>query len=435
MMSQSIRRALVVLSALVLCAVYPLQLARADTSGAVAHLTIYDAGIAEFHEERMVELQPGLNQIEWRSLMPKAYVRTLRVVAEGAEVVRQDITYDGTEVRNEKSPVLHLVLRSTAPAAGPRRVQVDYLAPGISWQNDYALVLEPSAEGAPPTAALLDSWVSIFNRTGTDVGAGTVDLIAGEIALRLDGNAMGDFAARRGEVAQSNVAYDEVSAAAPSMAATVSGVSAFSRFRLGRDLSFNANAPVNRLPLFQRARLAVAQRNVFENEYSVQTLGRGGFTLLPRGLEVRLVAKNSTEATMPAGEVTIYARQGDLVQVVGQDRIPLTPPNNEFSVTQGRSATVFGTRRVIERRQVEYRAPNGETRTKLITSIEVVITNRGTLPAEAFIREGIEPFADNQWTILPSSTQGERLGASAMQFKVQVPAGGKTTVTYTVETK
>ncbi len=434
MISQSIRRAFVALSALVLCVVYPLNLAHADTSGAVAHLTIYDAGIAEFHEERTVELQPGLNQLEWRSLMPKAYVRTLRVVAEGAEVVRQDITYDGTEVRNEKSPVLHLVLRSTGTTAGPRRVQVDYLAPGISWQNDYALVLEQTAEGAPPTAALLDSWVSIFNRTGTDVGAGTVDLIAGEIALRLEGSANNEYAGRR-DVAQSNVAYDAVTESTPSVSAEVSGVSAFSRFRLGRDLFFNANAPVNRLPLFQRARLAVAQRNVFENEYSVQTLGRGGFTLLPRGLEVRLVAKNTTEAPMPAGEVTIYARQDDLVQVVGQDRIPLTPPNNEFSVTQGRSATVFGTRRIIERRQVEYRAQTGETRTKLITSIEVIITNRGTLPAEAYIREGIEPFADNQWTILTSSPQGERLGASAMQFKVQVPAGGKTTVTYTVETK
>ncbi len=433
-MSQPIRRTLVVFSALVLCAVYPWPRARADTNGAVAHLTIYDAGIAEFHEERMVALQPGLNQLEWRSLMPKAYVRTLRVVAEGAEVVRQDITYDGTEVRNEKSPVLHLVLRATG-ATGLRRVQVDYLAPGISWQNDYALVLEQTAEGAPPTAALLDSWVSIFNRTGTDVGAGLVDLIAGEIALRLEGVARDEYAMRR-DVAQSNVLSDEeMSARAPSVSAEVSGVSAFSRFRLGRDLFFNANAPVNRLPLFQRARLAVAQRNVFENEYGVQTLGRGGFTLLPRGLEVRLVAKNTTEATMPAGEVTIYAQQGELVQVVGQDRIPLTPPNNEFSVTQGRSATIFGTRRIVERRQIEYRAPTGETRSKLVTSIEVIITNRGTLPVDAFIREGIEPFADNQWTILTSSPQGERLGASAMQFKVQVPAGSKTTVAYTIETK
>ncbi|PYS92207.1 MAG: hypothetical protein DMF64_09480 [Acidobacteria bacterium] len=433
MMKQLTRRTLVAVSALVLCAVCPVNRARANVGDAISNLTIYDAGIAEFHEERTLVLQAGLNQLEWRSLMPKAYIRTLRVTADGAEVIRQDVTYDGADVRNEKSPVLHLVLRSAA--AGAHRVQVDYLAPGINWQNDYALVLEPTAEGAPPTAAVLDSWVSVFNNTGTDVSSGLVDLIAGEIAFRLDGNAYNNLRAYA-QVAQSNVAYDEErSAAAPTVAAEVSGVSAFSRFRLGRDLTFNANAPVNRLPLFQRARLAVVERNVFENEYNTQTLGRGGFTLLPRGLEVRLVAKNTTEATMPAGEVTIYARQDELTQVVGQDRIALTPPNNEFSVTQGRSATLFGTRRILERRQVDYRNANGDTRTKLITSVEVVLTNRGRLAAEAYIREGIEGFAENQWTILESSVPSERLGASGAQFKVQVPAGGKTTVTYTVETK
>ena len=59
-------------------------LAAVGAGDETAHLTIYDAGLAEFHEERTVELQPGLNQLEWRSLMPKAYIRTLRVTAEGA---------------------------------------------------------------------------------------------------------------------------------------------------------------------------------------------------------------------------------------------------------------------------------------------------------------------------------------------------------------
>ena len=426
------RGALAAMFALALCArLTPAAVGAGDTA---AHLTIYDAGVAEFHEERNLELQAGLNQIEWRSLMPKAYVRTVRVTCEGAEVVRQDVTYDGAEVRNERTPVLHIVLR--AQAAGTRRVQVDYLAPGLSWQNDYALVLEQTQTGAPPTAALLDSWVSVANSTGADVSAGTVDLIAGEIALRLEGVPRGDYdRAYAQQTTQNTLSYTESNEAPPSISAEVSGVSAFSRFRLGRDLTFNANAPLGRLPLFQRVRIAVTQRNVFENEYGTQTLGRGGFTLLPRGLEVRLVAKNTTGATMPAGLVTIYARDGELVQIVGQDRIPLVAPNNEFSVAQGRSATLFGTRRIVERRQIEYRDERGNSRTKLLTNIEVVITNRGALAAEAFVREGIESFADNQWTILTSSTQGERLGAGAIQFKLQVPAGGKTTLTYTVETK
>lgn len=407
--------------------------ARAQSQGAALHLTVYDAGVAEVLEERAVELQPGLNQVEWRSLMPKAFARTLRVTAEDAEVVRVDVTYDGVEVRGQRSPVLHLFIQNRG-RMGTRRVQVDYLAPDISWRGDYSLVLEPTTNGAPPTAGVLDSWVSLYNNTGTDVRAGTVDLVAGEVALLT-----GDGAYRREDEMTRNTAQmsstESEAPPPPGSSAEATDLSAFSRFRLGRDVALNANAPVSRLPLFQGARLTVTQRNVFENEYGTQTLARGGFVLVPRGLEVRLVSKNPTEVPMPAGQVTIYARTAAVAQVVGQDRIPLTPPGGEFSVTQGRSSTLFGTRRVLERRQIEYRSQENNTRYKIITKIEVVLTNRGALDTEAFVREGVEPFGDNQWTVIEPSAPAERLAANTFQMKVRVPAGGKTTVTYTVETK
>lgn len=415
---------------LLACLLAPFALAQ----GQSAHLTIYDAGIAEFLEERTIELQPGINHLEWRSLMPKALLRTLRVTAEDAEIVRQDVTYDGPQVGQQRTPVLHLVLRHRG-AAGPRRVQVDYLAPDLSWRGDYSLVLEPTPGGAPPTAAALDAWVSLYNQTGADVRAGVVDLIAGEIALLQAGGGLSL------DEASANVAYQSRSEMgredfrAGSADAGSVPLSAFTRFRLGRDLSLNANAPLSRHPLFQRARLRLTERLVFENEHSVQTFARGGFVLLPRGLEVRLVSQNPTEASMPAGQVTVYARDGGVAQIVGQDRVPLVPPGGEFSVTQGRSSTLFGTRRVLERRQIEYRSEEGNTRYRLVTRVEVVLTNRGSREAEAFVREGVEQFADNQWKVLESSAPSERLGANSLQFRVRVPASSQTTVIYTVETK
>jgi hypothetical protein len=407
--------------------------AAAQTQGTAAHLTVYDAGVAEVLEERTVELQPGLNQVEWRSLMPKAFPRTLRVTAEDAEVTRVDVTNDGVEVRGQRSPVLHIFIQNRG-AAGRRRVQVDYLVPDISWRGDYSLVLAPTQNGAPPTAGLLDSWVSLYNNTGTDVRGGMVDLVAGEVALLTgDGQYRRDYDEASRNTAQMSSADNE--GPPSSAAAEATGLSAFSRFRLGRDVALNANAPVSRLPLFQNARLAVTQRNVFENEYNAQTLARGGFVLVPRGLEVRLVSKNPTEVPMPAGQVTIYAREGAVAQVVGQDRVPLTPPGGEFSVTQGRSSTLFGTRRVLERRQIEYRSPEGNTRYRVVTRVEVVLINRGALDTEAFVREGVEPFGDNQWTIIEPSSPAERLAANTFQMRARVPAGGKTTLTYTVETK
>ncbi|MDQ5845466.1 MAG: hypothetical protein M3539_09250 [Acidobacteriota bacterium] len=399
----------------------------------ISNLTIYNAGIAEFLEERTFELQPGYNTIIWRSLMPRANIRTVRVIAEDAEVVRQNVTYDGPQVNNEKSPVLHLVIQNRGPVAR-KRILVDYLAPNISWQSDYSLVLDPTPKGEAPTAATLDSWVSVYNNTGVDLAASAVDLVAGEIALIPDGASSGyrgDYAVQ----ATVNVSgsYDGTNESSGASFAEVSSLSAFNRFTLGKNINLNANALINRFPIFQRARLVIVQRNVFENAHDAQTLGRGGFNLLPRGLEVRLVAKNASTSPMAAGLITIYQRTGNLSQIVGQDRIPFTPQNAEFSVTQGRSATLFGTRRVLERRVVNYKDMQGNSHDKLVTRVEVELINRGKQLVEAFVREGIERYDDNQWKVVESDIPSEQLGANTVQFKVQVPAGGKKTIVYTVE--
>ncbi len=173
------------LALLICCLTYQPSASAQSNNNSIANLTIYTAGIAEFLEERTIELQPGYNTVVWRSLMPRANIRTVRVMAEDAEVVRQDVSYDGPQVNNEKSPVLHLVIQNRGTTAR-KRIQVDYLAPGLSWQSDYALVLDPVAKGEAPTAATLDSWVSLYNYTGVDLAAGTVDLVAGEIALLPD---------------------------------------------------------------------------------------------------------------------------------------------------------------------------------------------------------------------------------------------------------
>lgn len=416
---------------LVCCLAYQPSARAQSSNNNTSNLTIYNAGIAEFLEERSIELQPGFNTVEWRSLMPKANIRTVRVLAEDAEVVRQDVTFDGAQVNSEKSPVLHLVIHNRG-AAARKRVQIDYLAPNLSWQSDYALVLDPTPRGEAPTAATLDSWVSLYNNTGVDLALGTVDLVAGEIALLPDnaGNMYrGDYAVQ----ATVNVMTEVSDESSGANYAEVSSLSAFNRFTLGRNINLNANALISRFPIFQRARLTIVQRNVFENTHDTQTLGRGGFILLPRGLEVRLVSKNTASSPMAAGLVTIYQRTGELAQIVGQDRISFTPQNAEFSVTQGRSATVFGTRRVLERRVVNYRDKNDNGHDKRVTKVEVTLTNRGIQAAEAFVREGIEPYDDNEWKIVESTNPSERLGANTVQFKVSVPAGGKTTIAYTVE--
>ncbi len=400
----------------------------AQPSCRTTHLTIFDANLAEFLEERTLDLQAGPNSIEWRSLMPQTYVRTIRVTAgDGVTVARQDVTYDGPEVRGQKSPVLHLVIRNGG-AAGPRKVQIDYLAPGLSWKADYALLLGPVGASGAPTEVQLDGWVSVQNDTGADICAASVDVVAGEVQLLLPG-----MNTARTFTANSQVANPGTGAfTAGDAFAEVTGMSVFSRLRLGRNIAMAANAAIGRFPLFQRLKLPVEERHIFENEATAQTLGRGGFMLSPRGLEVRLVSRNRSDSTLPAGLVTIYSQEDEIPQVAGQDEIPLTPAGADFSVTQGRSNLVQGTRRVVDRKTVP--DPSSFNRTKLVTQVEIRITNRGSSPATAFVREGVEGNG-REWTVTESTHPHQRLGDRMMEFRLTVPGNTSVSLVYTVESR
>ncbi len=398
----------------------PLLFAASPLRAGIQRLTVYDAGVAQVVEERTVELQEGRNTLEWRSLLPRAFTGTLRVAAEGADVVRQDISYDGPQVQSGAAPVLHVVLVHKGPG-GKRRVRIDYLAPNIDWANDYSLVLD-APSGGDPTSAALDSWVSIQNSTGQDLAVGELDLIAGEISLPgLGDRDQGNVTGQQNTYFAREASTPNFLSEAPSQA-----VSAFQRFALGRDLTLNASTPLGRFPLFQHLGVPIEQRYTFENGAGDQTLARNGFTLLPRGLEVRLVSSNVARSPMPPGRMTIYAPVDGVPQIVGQDFVPLTPAQGQFAVSLGRASTVFGTRRIADRREQD---GNPDT---LTTRVEIVVTNRGPRAVVAWVREGIERYRNNDWAIPESSVPAERLGAGNVQFKLEVPAGGSATLTYTV---
>jgi hypothetical protein len=401
-------------------------LAFAQGSGAVKHLTIFGANAAELMDVRTVNLRPGRNTVEFRNLMPRAVVRTIRLSGEDVRLVRQNVTFDGPGGRDERSPVLHLELENTG-SAGAREIQLDYLAPGLGWEADYFLMLEPKADGEPPTEMFLDGWVTVRNMTGTDIEAGTVDLVAGEIALIDAGGSSRTTFTANAQIMSAPM----VQASAPEIAgADITGINVFSRMRLGQDISMTANVPINRFPLFQRLRLPVEQRHIFENQYGEESHARGGFMLLPRGLEVRLVSRNESSLTMPEGVVSIYSRDGEVPQIVGQDRIPLTAAGGDFSVTQGRSNVLQGTRRVVERRET-----SDSSGRKLLTRIEVVITNRGAVDTTAFVREGIEQWRNGVWTVTESSHEHDRLGDQMIQFLLPVPGNSSTTLSYVAEAR
>jgi hypothetical protein len=394
------------------------------------HLTIFDSNLAEFYEGRTINLRSGENPVEWRSLMPQTLVRTIRAtVDDHTAVTREDVTYDGPEIHGQKSPVLHLMMQND-DAPGPHKVRIDYLAPGMSWKADYGLLLEQPAAAAAPDRMRFDGWATVENNTGADICAESVDLVAGEVQLLVSGAGM-----PRSFTANAQNSFLDASAtpaAAENTLAEVRGMSVFSRFRLGRNINIAANASINRFALFRSLQLPVEQRFIFENDAAAQTLGRGGFTLAPRGLTVRLVSRNQTKSPLPGGQMTIYSQDEGIAQVVGQDEIPLTPASADFSVTQGRSNLLQATRRVLDRSTVP--DPTVLNHFKLVTKIEVVIVNHGPAAAVAFIREGIEGYGRN-WTVTESTDPYQKIGDLMIEFHLPVPGEDSVKLIYTVESR
>lgn len=99
---------------------------------------------------------------------------------------------------------------------------------------------------------------------------------------------------------------------------------------------------------------------------------------------------------------------------------------------EARSNLLQGTRRVVDHKTVP--DPSAFNRTKLVTQVEIRITNRGSSPTTAFVREGVEGYG-REWTVTESTHPHQELGDRMMEFRLEVPANASVGLVYTVESR
>ena len=153
----------------------------------------------------------------------------------------------------------------------------------------------------------------------------------------------------------------------------------------------------------------------------VSILGNGDASLSPHGRVKLFVAGsgNLKMLTKPAELRQTIIGSGEALQLEGEDA------KEAFKA-------VDASRIASEAANTAIRAALGDSR---IGDIAANAAAAGIASAniERHVREGIERYDDNQWKIVESTTPSEILGANTVQFKANVPAGGKTTIIYVVE--
>ncbi len=143
---------------------------------------------------------------------------------------------------------------------------------------------------------------------------------------------------------------------------------------------------------------------------------------------VKLKFKNDEKSHMgmplPAGVVRVYKKDGSgNALFVGEDHIDHTPKNERVDLTLGEAFDI-----TARAKQTSY--------TKLADDLcengyEIEIKNAKKEKVTVDLREAFP----GEWKVLSESQKHEQLDSSTAQWRVEVPAEGSTTLTYSVRIK
>ncbi|MDH4351341.1 MAG: DUF4139 domain-containing protein, partial [Gemmatimonadota bacterium] len=141
-------------------------------------------------------------------------------------------------------------------------------------------------------------------------------------------------------------------------------------------------------------------------------------------LEFTNAETNQLGMPLPKGIVRVYkADRAGAQQFIGEDRIDHTPRDEMLRIKMGEAFDVVADRRQMEWRVI--RSCESESRW------EIELRNRKDEPVEVDVMEPV----GGDWTVLESTHTWERVDSRTFRFRVAVPVGDTTTVSYRVRVK
>ncbi|MDJ0951348.1 MAG: DUF4139 domain-containing protein [Alphaproteobacteria bacterium] len=435
-------------------------------------LTVYNAGLALVRDERKVSLARGVNRIaftdvsaqlrpetavigkandsaalqvieqnfEFDRLTPAALLRrsvgrTVRVVrthpttgedrTEQAEVlsvadgvvlrigdrietgVPGRLVFDSLPTDLRPRPTLVALLESRAATSAP--VDLSYLTGGLGWQANYVARLDEAEKQLDLTV-----YATIANTSGADYENARLRLAAGDV------NLVGPVPMPRPQVAGAMMRAQAAPRDVPSRKAADLHL-----FEIERPVTLAENQS-KQLTLITATGVAV------EKEYRLDSMVSSGRLPDPSkpAIGVWLNLANKSEAglgrPLPQGTLRVYQDQADGGSIfLGEDRVGHTPAGETMRLNLGRAFDLSA-----ERTQIAY-SREGLEKNVFESTFEIALRNGGVEPATVRVIERIP----GQWTILSESEPHRRTSAARAEWKLKVPAGGETKLTYRVRVR
>ncbi|HEV2672838.1 MAG TPA: hypothetical protein VGU74_17230, partial [Gemmatimonadales bacterium] len=304
-----------------------------------------------------------------------------------------------------------------------QRTDIAYVAQGVTWEALYQVIVTGARGQVSGTATVTSG--------GLRADSADVQLVAG--AIRRTRQAKADMAVSEG------LRLEAVRVAAYQRGAeeaTEEAVGETHVYQLPGRLTIEPGVPIA-TALFPRSSAPVTQELIVPGVLPWR--GWIGQTPEPNRVPVQVwyTIKRAPKTAfgdrpLPAGTVQLYqADSSGRVQLIGEAANDHTAPGRDLRVQSGDAFDI-----TAERVQTDFNqeplppARKGlPARQQVTASYRVTITNAKPDAVTVDVREA----RFGTWKIVESSVPAEKLSSTEMRFRVQVPAGGEATLTYTVQ--
>jgi hypothetical protein len=303
---------------------------------------------------------------------------------------------------------------------GTHKAELSYLAGNLSWNCNYVAVLDKSDAKLD-----LTGWVTLTNNSGTTFKNAGLKLVAGDV------NIVRDQFRRESALLKS---MDAVAEAVPQFKQT--DLFEYKLYSLQRKTDL-ANNETKQIELVSGKNVNAKKVFIYDgmadqwrywiNNYSYRSqgsLGQQSNQKVGVFVTFRNDEKSGLGIALPKGKVRVYKKDDDgKEQFIGEDEIDHTPKDEELKLYLGNAFDIVG-----ERAQKDFKViSSGHV---VEETFEIKVRNHKKEQVEVMVYE--HPWRWNQWEIVKSNAEWEKVDQSTIKFPVRIAKDGEKVVSYTI---
>jgi len=323
------------------------------------------------------------------------------------------IVYDDvpTNLRDRPTLVTHL----NNKIATEQTVELSYLTGGLGWKADYVAELSPKEDSVD-----LSGWVTLTNTSGTSYNNANLQLVAGDVNRVQDISKLAKVGREEFKpIADANKPMAEES------------LLEYHLYSLDHPTTIAENQ-TKQVALLSATGVPARKELVLRGaDYYYQASYGDLGSKMKVGVFVEFDNKEAAKLGMPLpkGVMRVYKKdkQGN-AQFVGEDNIDHTPRNEVVRLKLGESFDV-----TADKKQTDFKVlPRPAKGNSMFESAyEIVLKNAKKEPVTVTVQEPIP----SDWKIIKESHHSQKATSNTALWKVEIPAEGKTTLTYRVQVK